>query len=426
MNIDQFIQRARLLLDHEQHARAEEELNQALAAAPDHAEAHALMALCLSKNKDRWRDATTFAERAVHLAPDQPFGFVALARLLDLRNHLPEALAAVDQALALNPYLTPAHALRAGILLQLKRYQECLEAAETGLSIEPDDDSCGSLRTMALERLGRTTDALGEAQRSLAHNPDSSSSHSSMGWALLNSGQYRAAQESFREALRLDPTNEFARAGMINALKNDRFIFRQVYKFYTWMGRMSGNMQWVIILSIFFGQKILGQLAANNPALAPWITPIIHTIIAFCLLTWIANPLFETFLRFHPMGRFLLSRKEKWASNVIGGIIAGSILWGIIFGYLAHDATVGYLFFIAGLVLTIPASLCFRVDEGWPLLVSIAAACILLLMFMTAFVAGPLGLVPLALVLKLISFYFIAILVYSFAGNALLMANVRQ
>ncbi|MDB5311521.1 MAG: tetratricopeptide repeat protein [Gemmataceae bacterium] len=46
------------------------------------------------------------------------------------------------------------------------------------------------------------------------------------GWALLHARQPAEALTHFREALRLDPTNEWARDGLIEALKARYWVYR--------------------------------------------------------------------------------------------------------------------------------------------------------------------------------------------------------
>src|SRR5262249_28741674 len=119
----------------------------------------------------------------------------------------------------------------------------------------------------------------------------------------------------FREALRIDPTLDWARAGMVEALKARHLVYRLMLSFFLWSGRLGRKMQWVLILGIFFGQRVLHDLAKNNPALAPFIDPIVYALFGFVLLTWTASPLFNLMLRFNRFGRLALSREQVVASN---------------------------------------------------------------------------------------------------------------
>ncbi len=52
------IERAQLLISQQRYDMAQDLLRQALAQNPDHARAHAWLALCLSQNRDLLKDAT--------------------------------------------------------------------------------------------------------------------------------------------------------------------------------------------------------------------------------------------------------------------------------------------------------------------------------------------------------------------------------
>ena len=66
---------------------------------------------------------------------------------------------------------------------------------------------------------------VGKAMEALGRNPENAHTNANQGWSLLHGGQPGKALEHFREALRLDPDLEFARAGMVEALKADPLGF---------------------------------------------------------------------------------------------------------------------------------------------------------------------------------------------------------
>ena len=88
MNPDVAIQRARLLLEQDRHTQAGELLRGALAMNPDNSEAHGMLALCLMQDRDQLTEATHEAQQAIHLDPDDPFGYYIQALVLDKRLSL--------------------------------------------------------------------------------------------------------------------------------------------------------------------------------------------------------------------------------------------------------------------------------------------------------------------------------------------------
>lgn len=421
MNLDAQLQRAHLLISQNRPDQAADTLRQALAQNPNAAEAHALLALCMVHNRDQWHDATREAEQAIHLAPDLALSHYALAAVLDKRNQLPEALESAEEAIRLDPYSAHHYSLTASVHAQLSQWQNALDVASMGMEVDPDDEGCAAMRSLALERLGRPNDAAREANAAVARNPDSAEAHAMRGWTQMQNGDYRRAQDSFREALRLDPTYEFARTGMIQALNNNHLLFRIVFRFYSFLGRMAQSAQWAIILGLFLGMRLLRGLAAQYPALEPYVTPISFLYLGFCLLSWIANPLFNTFLRFHPFGKFLLSSKQKWASNLVALCIFSGVL-GAVLQCVQGDYPGAIVMFLGPVFLTLPVSTAFEVDEGWPMVVTVLIACGLTLLCLTAMILiildGPWVFPYLAFIL--------GILVFSIAGNVLRGVTVRH
>ncbi len=421
MNSDSLLERARLLLQQDRYEQASSVLKQLLSQDPEVGEAHSLLALCMLENRDHWHDATREAERGIYLEPDAGFAHYVRAAVLEKRNQFADASISILEALRLEPYQSHFHALHASILLQERKWAKALDAASQGLQFDPEDTACANMRSLALERLGRTEDSLQQADAAVARNPDSGQAHAMRGWALLQKGDYHGSQLSFREALRLEPTNEFARQGMIQALNSNNIIFRLVFKFYSMMGRLASGAQWILILGLFFGMRALRSLADAYPQLEPFVTPISACYLVFCLLSWILNPFFNTFLRFHPFGKYLLSNKQKWASNLIAGLMLIAV---VAVGVQAARGDYPSVI-VAGLIplfLMLPISLAFDVDRGWPQVVSIVCAVGMTLVAMLALlllmVGGPWQ-APYLL-------FILGTLVLSFVGNMLKSVTVKH
>jgi len=358
------LERALLLYQQSRHELAEEQLRQALASDPQDAWAHALLALCLNE-REQFKDATEEARQAIHLAPDFPFAHYAHARVLHDRNHFPEARAAIEEAIRLDSTEADYFSLLAGIHFNEKRWQEAATAAEQGLQLDPEHIGCTNLRAMALVKLGRKAEAGATIDVALAKNPDNSVTHANQGWTLLEQGDPKKALEHFREALRLDPTNDWARQGIIEALKARNFIYAVMLKYFLWMSKLRANVQWGIIVGGYLGNRVLGAMAKSNPDLAPWVLPLRILYVTFALMTWIADPLFNLLLRLNRFGRLVLDREQILASNLIGTCIVLSLL--SLGGCVAFGPAGGWLTsaLVYGL-LVIPLSGTFRCSAGWP------------------------------------------------------------
>jgi tetratricopeptide (TPR) repeat protein len=358
------LERAVLLLEQNRTELAEQELRQALAHDPDDAQAHAFLAHCLTERK-ALEEATAEARQAIHLAPDSPFAHFVHAQVLWDRNRPDEALLAAREAIRLDPAEADYCAREAGLLCDLKRWNEAVAAAERGLALNAEHIACANLRAMALVKLGRRSEA-GEALASaLAKNPDNAVTHANQGWALLEAGDPKPALQHFQEALRLDPENEWARQGVVEALKARHLIYAVVLRYFLFMSRLSSGAQWGIIVGGYFANRLLGAAAASHPTLRPWVLPFRIAYLAFVVLTWTAHPLFNLLLRLNRYGRLALTREQIVASNWIGacvGLALLSLLGALAMGW---NATLGLGALVCG-GLVIPMAGTFNSHAGWP------------------------------------------------------------
>ncbi|QDT10347.1 tetratricopeptide repeat protein [Planctomycetes bacterium K23_9] len=418
--MNQHIERAQLLIQQDRFEQAEDSLRQALADDPQNGYAHSLLAICMMRDRDQLLAATQEAEQGIHCEPEFSFSYYAHSMVMQKRGQYDAAMQSVKRAIEIDPTDAAFHASQAGLFAHSDKWAECLEATETGLSFDPENQQCASLRSHALERLGRVTDALEEAERAARQDPDSPHAHSSRGWALLNKGDHRGAQQAFREALRLDPSDEFSRRGMISSLNSNNFLFRNFYRFMLMMSRLDQRTQWGLIIGLWIGIRVLGSLAQKHEWLGPWVLPISICYLLFVMMSWIANPLFNTFLRFHPFGKHLLSTKEKWASNSIA-IAFGVGALGAAACLAQMDWIGAVLVFVFAIYLTIPLSVPFNTSAKWATQVAalIAGAFSLIYLGIVA------GIVADFIKVQWIQIYQFGILIYCFAAQKLLSAEDR-
>ena len=368
--MNRHIDRALMLLSQSRHELAEQELRQALSDDPNEARAHALLALCLVE-RDALDDATSEARMAIHLEPDAPFAHYVMAVVLNKRRHYREALAAIDESLRLNPYDADAHALKASVHLQQSRWRDAARSAEEGLAVDPDHVGCTNLRAMALVQLGQREEAGLTIDAALARNPENAFSHANQGWTLLHAGRPQQAMEHFREALRIDPQLEFARQGIVEAMKARNPVYRVLLGYFLWMGRLDARVQFALILGLVFGQRILRSLMEQVPALAPFAPWILGAYLLFVVITWIAYPLFNLLLRLNRFGRLALSREQTVASNWLGlALLVGfaAVLAGVAVSLSRFNEVVGLFTFPGALMLglSIPVAGTFHCEPGWP------------------------------------------------------------
>lgn len=367
---------------------ADREFRQELSRDPDNPLAHAFLALCLSQ-RDEDKPALAEADEAVRCGPDVAFCHFVRGRVLNALDRHAEAEAAALEAIRLDPDDAAYPGLLASVAMGRRRWSDALEAADRGLALDPENATCMNLRAMALVQLGRKQEAADALGTALEDDPENAWTHANQGWALLHQGEHARALEHYREALRLDPDLEFARAGIVEALKARYWIYRWMLGYFLWMGRQSARAQWLVILGFIFGRKILADLMQWYPRLAPFLSPILTLSFGFLLMTWISSPLFNLALRFNRFGRMALSPAQRVESSWIGGcflLAAGSFAVNLATGNAF--AFLGMCYF--GLLL-LPLAMTFHQTRPGPRRLAAAYTALLALVGISPFLMILLG-----------------------------------
>ncbi len=311
------ISRAQLLIQQDRYELAEEQLRLALAEGTETALAHALLALCLIE-RDKLDEATSEAQQAIHDAPDGALGFFALAFAQFKQHRLNDAQATIGEAIRLEPWNGEHFAILSSIEVERCRWSAGLEAAEQGLACDPDHIRCNNLRAIALVNLGRKAEAGQSIGATLAKNPEDPVTHANQGWTLLHQQQPLDAMKHFREALRLEPNLEWARLGIIEAMKARFFLYRWLLAWFLWLSRFPPKIQLALMLGLIFGRTLLDSLLQMVPILEPLAFPLSVAYVLFVWMTWTASALFNLVLRLDSFGRLVLNASERLESTLVG------------------------------------------------------------------------------------------------------------
>lgn len=359
------LQHAQILLQQHRPELAETSLRRALGEEPDLAIAHSFLGLSLAAQK-KFAEAESSAGQAIALAPDHPFVHYAMASVLEDRNKLPQAETAIRQAIAFDPTDADYHAVLAQILLRREDKQGALAAAELALQFDPEHVAANNLRAIALTQLGRKEEAGRTIEKTLAQNPDDAVSHANRAWNLLHQGKPREALPHFREALRIDPTNQWARAGCVEAMKAGNKFYALMLRYFLWSSRLSANARFGLIIGLWFGHRLLRSFGQANPAIAPFILPITVLYMAFVLSTWLADPLFNLLLRLSPYGRHLLADDQRRQATAVGLSLAAAFACLVVW-LVTGRQTEPWLLPAGGFAaLMLPLAGVFSCPQGWP------------------------------------------------------------
>lgn len=363
-------ERAWAALSHDRYDLAEREFRLVLTEHPDDARSHAGLALSLC-NQEKFDDAERESGLAIGLAPDFDFCHYVHGIILRDRNRFAEAASAAEEAIRLDPEDANNRSLLASIRGRQERWQDCLAAADAGLAIDPEHDGCTNLRALALTQLGRKDEASATIAEALQRSPENSMTHANQGWALLHRNDPQQAQVHFREALRLDPTNDFAREGLLNAIKAQNVLFRGMLAYFLFMGRQRASLQWLFIIVIIFGRSWLTGVAKQNPELGIVIYPLLAVVAVAIYSTWLAHPLMNLVMRFHPQGRHALTHDQHIQANLVAACLflaAGLFSIELALGLKSHLPS----FMV--LLVSFPLTMIHDSSPGWPRRISIVAA----------------------------------------------------
>ena len=244
------------------------------------------------------------------------------------------------------------------------RWADALTQIDQGLALAPAHVQLLNLRAQVLLKLNRKAEARQSLDYALQEAPDNSYSHANMGWAAVEQDRYPDAVKHFQEALRLDPTNDFARNGLKEAIKAKNYLYRGVLKYFLWLGKLQERGRWAFIIGLYLIYRLALYLADTYPSLSYILYPVVAIYVLFAFSSWIAAPVSNLFLRLHPLGKHALDADEKRASAITGLLLLGSILSLIAFYFTDSD----HLLYLGGLLglLLIPIGGTFGTQEGGP------------------------------------------------------------
>ena len=405
---------AGILFQQHRYAEAEKLLRSAIAENPEDPEAYALLALALGEQKLA-KEALDAARRAVQLGPEYAMGHYAASYALRELERYDQALQAIREALRLDSENVHFYAALSSLHLARSEWKPALAAAEAGLDLDSEDETCLNLRSIALTNLGRRAEAAVAIDASLANNPENPVTHANQGWAHLHAGKYNEALEHFREALRLDPSSRWARAGIVEALRARNPLYGLLLRYFLWMMRLGPRVQFAVIIGAWLGIRLLAGVRFSNPELAPYINIALYAYNAFAYLSWSAQPLFDLLLRLDPHGRMVLDEEQIRTSNWVGlCLLAAAGLF--VTGWATGLSLVGPA--VMALVLVIPVAGSFRARKSGNRILLFAYTAGLALLIAASLYGHLAGLSDIYLAAE--SLYITGVVLYSWLANSLI------
>ena len=113
------------------------------------------------------------AQRTIEVHPNYADGFATLAFIASYSGQFEDGLAAIDQAMRINPQGTGVYlSVKGRILYQMGRYAEALPILEQSIERNPAFDRIHLVLAATYARLGRMDDAAWSVEEALAINPE--------------------------------------------------------------------------------------------------------------------------------------------------------------------------------------------------------------------------------------------------------------
>jgi tetratricopeptide (TPR) repeat protein len=319
------MRRVELLFDQQRFAEARGMLMQGLADDPEHPMLNAFLAYCL-RMENRAEEGLAPARHAASREPEWAFVHYVLALVYEGLEKPKDALSALDTAISLEPQDPNYHGLKAAILFQTGKWHKAIESAEQGLKADPQHTQCRGILTAANNQLGRHDEVEHLVDESLRNDPQNAFAFANKGWSCLRQRNQKEAIRHFKEALRLEPDLEWARHGALEALKAHNFLYRGLLAFFFKMGTLPQGAQFGIMIGLFIAFRVARSVGESNPALQPYVTPLIIAYLAFAYATWVGMSLANCALLFHPFGRMAMNKKEKRDARVLGGTLLAAVM----------------------------------------------------------------------------------------------------
>ncbi|HLO54841.1 MAG TPA: tetratricopeptide repeat protein [Saprospiraceae bacterium] len=319
------VSRVDILLSQSRFSQAEELLEGLMSEGYNDIEILKMMSIA-KMGLHKYEDVSQLCTMIIDQNPNESFAFYLLSNVKSVNRGFQEAKDLIDKAIIIEPTNPDYHAYKASLFLQTKDYEDALNSANIGLQIDAENITSLNARSSALVGLGRRQEAFETIDKSLATDPNNPDTHANLGWGLLHHGKSDDALMHFQTALKVDPMSEYAKAGMLEAMKSKFPVYRYFLQFMLWLGKMKGKNQWIFIIGSYIALRLLGNLADNNETLKPYLVPIIALIVIFFISTWVFSPLMNLYLMTNKFGRYTLSEQQKNTSTLVGVALLISLI----------------------------------------------------------------------------------------------------
>ncbi len=197
------ISRAEIYEKTAQFRLALKDLSDAIAIAPDNAEAHRRRG-AIYLETGRINQAIADLSKAIELDPDNPLAYQNRGAAYARRRRYHRAFSDFGTAIVLDPTLAEAYRGRGTIYGIHGQHPQALTDFSKMVALAPNDASAHHLRGTAFMATKRMEEAIAEFETALECDPSLAQAHQSLGIAFVECGNHARAIDSFTRAIELD------------------------------------------------------------------------------------------------------------------------------------------------------------------------------------------------------------------------------
>jgi tetratricopeptide (TPR) repeat protein len=347
--------RAQMLRRHHRHEEAVALLLAHLGHFPEDPAAFVELALNRMEIPGAKGLALQDARQATGLMPGNSFPLALQSQILSFMHREKEALPLAVAAIELDPEDAYCWNAKTLALAGLQEWKQAEQSARETLAVDAEDETASNLLAHCLRMQNRLDESEQETRRRLARNPENAFSFANAGWAALQRRQVKEAENFFKEALRLKPDMEHARAGLKESYRARSVFYRLFLRWSFFMQRFNRRNRMAIVIGLIIVFRVLRIIAQSvNPLL---VIPVAFLYYLFLFGTWLAGGLANFMLLKDPVARLALDTGEKIEGLVVGLFFFGGLALTAA-GTLLHVipmAIVG----AALLLATIPSTMIF-------------------------------------------------------------------
>lgn len=303
-------------------------LKNAVSENADSFSAKYLLAQCYFQIDDI-KKAKLLANDVLKIAPNYSGVYFLLSQIELHSDKKKEALKLIDEAISLSPYSADYFGQKAYTFIALKKFDKALDSANQGLAIDAKSNFCLNARAIALTKLNKKDEAKDTVENLLHDNPEDAYSHANVAWSYLEHNNTEKALTHFKEALVLDPNLEFARDGMLTAIKSKNKIYSLYLRYRFWISKQTGQNQWIFLIGIYLIYRFAVNMLSTS-GFTMLVIPLIIAYLLFALGSWIMEPLSNAILQFDSHGKYILNKNEKLSGILFACLfLIGLITFGI-------------------------------------------------------------------------------------------------